>query len=44
MNQTLKSLSKLRISGMLSEAACLEVERKILEKLTTDSLEKERNN
>ncbi len=31
-NETLKNLTKLRISGMLSEAARLEVERKLLEK------------
>lgn len=32
MNDTLKNLTKLRICGMLSEAARLEVERKILVK------------
>ncbi len=31
-NETLKNLTKLRISGMLSEAARLEVERKLLDK------------
>ncbi len=32
MNDTLKNLTKLRISGMLSEEAWLEVERKLMEK------------
>ncbi len=32
MNETLKNLTKLRITGMLSEAARLEVEKKLLEK------------
>ncbi len=30
-NETLKNLTKLRISGMLSEAARREVERKLME-------------
>lgn len=33
MNATLKNLNKLSIAGMLSEAARLEVERKIQESL-----------
>lgn len=32
MNETLRTLTKLRIAGMLSEAASLEVEKKLLEK------------
>ncbi len=32
MNDTLKNLTKLRIAGMLSEEARLEVERKLMEK------------
>ncbi len=39
MNSTLKNLTKLRIAGMLSEAARLEVERKIQETLKPKSSE-----
>lgn len=36
MNTTLKNLTKLRIAGMLSEAARLEVEKKIKETLNPE--------
>ena len=39
MNSTLKNLTKLRIAGMLSEAARLEVEKKIQETLYTEASE-----
>ncbi len=32
MNKTLKNLTRLRIAGMLSEAARLEAEKKLMEK------------
>lgn len=37
--ETLKNLTKLRISGMLSEAARLEVEEKILQARSMESSE-----
>ncbi len=37
MSTTIKNLTKLRIAGMLSEAARLEVENKIKEILETES-------
>lgn len=37
MNTTLKNLTKLRIAGMLSEAARLEVEKKIKETLNSEA-------
>jgi hypothetical protein len=37
--ETLKNLAKLRISGMLSEAARLEVEERILRNRETDPSE-----
>ena len=37
-NETLKNLTKLKISGMLSEAARREVECKLLEKPATEIL------
>jgi len=39
MNTTLKNLTKLRIAGMLSEAARLEVERKIKETISPKTTE-----
>jgi len=39
MNTTLKNLTKLRIAGMLSEAARLEVERKIKETINPEASE-----
>jgi len=38
-SETLKNLTKLRISGMLSEAARLEVEERILQAQKTEALE-----
>ncbi|HLT49820.1 MAG TPA: hypothetical protein VKZ90_05170 [Aequorivita sp.] len=43
MNETLKILTKLRIAGMLSEAARLEVEKKLMEKPKTELLEDNAN-
>ena len=40
MSTTLQNLTKLRIAGMLSEAARLEVERKLLETLNAEAMEK----
>ncbi len=44
MNETLKNLTKLRIAGMLSEAARLEVEKKILEQPKSKVSENTANN
>lgn len=38
-NETLKNLTKLRIAGLLSEAARLEVEERIMQARTTESSE-----
>ncbi|MDN3723790.1 hypothetical protein QRD02_05310 [Aequorivita sp. SDUM287046] len=43
MSTTLKNLTKLRIAGMLSEAAKLEVEQKIKEILEPDTSEPKDN-
>ncbi|HPE82306.1 MAG TPA: hypothetical protein PLV43_01175 [Aequorivita sp.] len=43
MNETLKILTKLRIAGMLSEAARLEVEKKLMEKTKPELLEDNAN-
>ncbi|MBK5213745.1 MAG: hypothetical protein JJE55_08815 [Flavobacteriaceae bacterium] len=40
MNETLKNLTKLRIAGLLSEAARLEVERKIQENAKSEIQER----
>ena len=39
MSITIENLTNLRIAGMLSEAARIEVERKIQEALTSESSE-----
>lgn len=41
--ETLKNLTKLRISGMLSEAARLEVEERMLKTRETDTSEEFNN-
>jgi hypothetical protein len=43
MNETLKILTKLRIAGMLSEAARLEAEKKLMEKPKTEVPENNTN-
>jgi len=40
MNETLKNLTKLRIAGMLSEAARQEAEKKLMEKPKSEDLKK----
>ncbi len=37
INETLKNLTKLRIAGLLSEAARLEVEERIMQARTAES-------